>query len=147
MSVFLASELSAAERGEDALFRVIPVPLERTVSYGAGTGRGPEAILEASNELERITAGGEPCARGILTEAAVDCSGPLPEVMERIAARTGAAAKAGRIPVTLGGEHSLSYGAVMGVARPWASRWGWCRWMPMPICASITRASGIPMPR
>jgi agmatinase len=37
--------------------------------------------------------------------------------MERIAATTESVVKAGKLPVTLGGEHSLSYGAVMGVAR------------------------------
>jgi agmatinase len=117
MSTFLASELTADEQREDALFRVIPVPLERTVSYGAGTGRGPAAIIEASNELERLCAGKEPCVAGIVTEAPLDCEGPMPEVMERLAQRTEAAVRAGHIPVTLGGEHSLTYGAVMGVAR------------------------------
>ncbi|WP_424931021.1 agmatinase [Amaricoccus macauensis] len=115
MTFFLDSELTQTERREDAFFRVIPMPLERTVSYGSGTSLGPTAIIEASNELERNTAGKEPCARGIHTEAPVDCTGPLPEVMARLAARTRAAVEAGKIPVTLGGEHSLTYGAVMGV--------------------------------
>ena len=118
MTCFLEGELSASERDPaTARFRVIPVPLERTVSYGGGTGSGPDAILEASTELERLFRGKEPCAAGIATEAPVDCTGPLPEVMERIAARTGAAVAAGAVPVTLGGEHALSYGAVHGVAR------------------------------
>lgn len=115
MSIFLDSELSRNERREDARFRVIPMPLERTVSYGSGTAAGPAAIIAASNELERITAGKEPCLAGIHTEAPVDCTGPLPEIMTRLAARTRAAVEAGALPVTLGGEHSLSYGAVMGV--------------------------------
>ena len=117
MSIFLDSELTADERTEAARFRVIPVPLERTVSYGAGTAKGPGAILNASDELERICGAAEPCADGIFTEPALDCDGPLPEVMERLAERTERAVRAGKIPVTLGGEHSLSYGAVMGVAR------------------------------
>ncbi|EAQ43374.1 agmatinase [Roseobacter sp. MED193] len=124
MSFFLESELSTAERSEDAFFRVIPVPLERTVSYGAGTASGPEAIIEASNELERLCRGAEPCARGIFTEPALDCDGPLAEVMERLAQRTEAAVRAGKLPVTLGGEHSLSYGAVTGVARALKQRVG-----------------------
>jgi len=87
------------------------------VSYGSGTAQGPEAIIAASNELERICAGHEPCATGIMTEAPLDCQGSLPDVMERLAQRTEAAVRAGRVPVTLGGEHSLTYGAVMGVVR------------------------------
>ncbi len=115
--IFLDSELTAAERGPDARFQVLPVPLERTVSYGAGTRSGPGAILSASDELERPCQGWEPCAAGIHTHAPLVCDGPLPQVMERLAARTQAIAAAGQIPVTLGGEHSLSFGAVSGVAR------------------------------
>ena len=117
MSIFLDSELSEEERKASARFQIIPVPLERTVSYGSGTENGPGAIIEASNELERITNGKEPCADGVFTQEPVNCTGDLPDVMERIAARTNAAVLAGQVPVTLGGEHSLSYGAVMGVAR------------------------------
>ncbi|MCV6596573.1 MAG: agmatinase [Mangrovicoccus sp.] len=116
MTPFLDSELSEEERAESAHFRVIPVPLERTVSAGSGTAAGPKAILDASTELERLTAGREPCAQGIFTEEPVDVNCSLPDVMARIAARTSAAVLDGAIPVTLGGEHSLSFGAVMGVA-------------------------------
>ncbi len=117
MTIFLNSELQPGERTQDARFRIIPVPLERTVSYGSGTANGPAAIIAASNELERITNAIEPCAHGIVTEPPLDCTGPLPDVMDRLAQRTRSATAAGKIPVTLGGEHSLSYGAVTGVAR------------------------------
>lgn len=115
---FLDSELTGAERDPaTARFTVIPVPLERTVSYGSGTKHGPAAILEASDQLERLCSGQEPCARGIITEPSVNCDGPLPDVMERLTERTEAAVRAGRIPATLGGEHSITYGAVSGVQR------------------------------
>lgn len=117
MNIFLASELTEVEAAAPAKFHVIPVPLERTVSYGGGTAKGPAAILEASDQLERLCNGIEPCAAGITTAAPVDCTGPLPDVMERIAQSTEAAVRAGSIPVTLGGEHSLSFGAVTGVSR------------------------------
>ena len=85
MTYFLQGELSPQERDPNtARFRVIPVPLERTVSYGAGTKYGPEAILDASVELERLWEGSEPCAKGIATLGPVDCSGSLPEVMDRM---------------------------------------------------------------
>lgn len=116
-TVFLDSELTDAERGPNARYRVIPVPLERTVSYGSGTAHGPTAILEASDELERDIAGKTPCISGITTEPTLDCTGSLPDVMARLAARTEAALRDGAIPVTLGGEHSLTYGAVTGVRR------------------------------
>lgn len=121
---FLAGELSEAERGPGAAFHVLPVPLERTVSFGAGTARGPEAILAASRELERICPGDlgasggweEPCRLGVHTLAPLPCEGPIAGVMDALRARTRAIAGAGRVPVVLGGEHSLTYGAAMGVA-------------------------------
>lgn len=125
MSVFLDSELSEQERDEaQAKFVVIPMPLERTVSYGSGTGKGPNAIIEASNELERFYKGAEPCEAGIYTQEPIDCEGALPEVMARLAAKTQAVSAAGKIPVTLGGEHSLTYGAVIGVSQALGQKTG-----------------------
>lgn len=125
MSIFLESELSDKERDEaNAKFVVIPMPLERTVSYGSGTGKGPQAILEASNELERYHKGSEPCETGIYTLPPIDCEGPLPQVMARLADQTQTVVNAGKIPVTLGGEHSLTYGAVSGVAKALGSKIG-----------------------
>ena len=113
---FLGSELTETESNPaTALFEVIPCPLEKTVSYGAGTAAGPSALLEASQELERFDGKGFPIKRGIITSAAIDCDGPIESTMTELRARTAAAVRAGRIPVTLGGEHSLSYGAIMGV--------------------------------
>ncbi|NIP72353.1 MAG: agmatinase, partial [Gammaproteobacteria bacterium] len=31
---------------------ILPVPYEGTVTYGGGTARGPQAVLEASAQLE-----------------------------------------------------------------------------------------------
>src|SRR5207244_409014 len=37
---------------EEARVVVVPVPFEATCSYGGGTARGPEAILEASRQVD-----------------------------------------------------------------------------------------------
>lgn len=113
---FLGEELSPAENNPaTARFEVVPCGLEATVSYGTGAARGPQAILDASQQLERLVAGKTPCAEGIFTHAAVDCAQPIEAVMADLRARTEAIIGRGHVPVTLGGEHSLSYGAVMGV--------------------------------
>ncbi len=67
-SQFLGSELNSSENQQaDALFQIIPCGLEATVSYGTGTHKGPEAILQASDQLERNVLGFEPCEQGIYT--------------------------------------------------------------------------------
>ncbi|NBB98694.1 MAG: agmatinase, partial [Alphaproteobacteria bacterium] len=115
--IFLNSELTNAERQPDARFQIVPMPLEKTVSYGSGTGNGPAALIEASDQLERLWRGMEPCAAGIYTTPPIDCDQPLEQALEALAARTEGIARAGQIPVTLGGEHSLTWAAVMGVKR------------------------------
>jgi agmatinase len=115
--IFLNSELTEAERGPDARFQIVPMPLEKTVSYGSGTAEGPAALIEASDQLERLWRGIEPCAQGIFTTPPIDCTQPLEKALAALAARTEAIARAGQIPVTLGGEHSLTWAAAMGVKR------------------------------
>lgn len=115
--IFLNSELTNAERSPEARFQIVPMPLEKTVSYGSGTADGPAALIEASDQLERLWRGMEPCAAGIYTTPPIDCDQPLEAALDALAARTEGIARAGQIPATLGGEHSLTWGAAMGVSR------------------------------
>ena len=115
-SQFLGSELTSYENQQaDALFQIIPCGLEATVSYGTGTHKGPEAILQASDQLERNVLGFEPCEQGIFTHPELDCTQPIEKVMQDLRDLTTNICAKGHIPVILGGEHSVSYGAVMGV--------------------------------
>jgi len=59
--------------------------------------------------------GGEPCRAGIYTHAAIDCRGEAGDVLLRIRERVRDVAAQGSLPFVLGGEHTVSYGAVMGV--------------------------------
>jgi agmatinase len=108
---FLASEYAPGKPG-DALFHVIPAPLEHTVSYGTGTARGPAAILEASQQLEAWDGYSCPGALGIHTAAAVDCGGSIESALERISQSTREALAHNALPVLLGGEHSATLGAL-----------------------------------
>ena len=113
---FLNSELSIEEKDEEtAKFHILPVPLEKTVSFGKGTSKGPQAIIKASNELERYTGKSEPCIHGIHTHSLLNCNKPLKVIMSDIENITKDITKQKKIPVTLGGEHSITYGAVNGV--------------------------------
>ncbi len=113
---FLGEELMPEENDPmTARFVVVPCGLEKTVSYGSGTGKGPEAIIAASHQLERLIEGREPAMHGIYTAQAINCDQPIEDVMAELRACTRDIAARGQIPVTLGGEHSLSYGSVMGV--------------------------------
>ena len=104
---FLASELPVAEP-ESCLFHVLPVPLEATVSYAGGTARGPEAILEASDQLELWDGESVPAEAGIYTWPAVDISGSPETVLGRVEAAVGGILDCNGLPVLLGGEHTVT---------------------------------------
>lgn len=99
---------------ERARFHVVPVPYEKTVSYGNGTAKGPAAILAASSQLERFDGESDPGAEGIYTWPAIDCSGAPEDVIDEIAASVRRILRLKKIPVVLGGEHTVTWGVIKG---------------------------------
>lgn len=116
---FLSSELKDSKgcKPADSLFQIIPVPLEQTVSYGAGTARGPGAILLASQQLESWDGFSEPLDAGINTCPFIDCSGDIAAILGRIEAVAREIAGRGKIPVVLGGEHTVSLAAIRALTK------------------------------
>jgi agmatinase len=110
---FLDTELDELAP-EAARFHVLPVPYEKTVSYGRGTSRGPAAILAASGQLERWDGASDPGAEGIYTWPAIDCRGKAEKVIEAIAAAVARILRLGKMPVVLGGEHTVTWGVIQG---------------------------------
>lgn len=99
---------------------IIPFPLEASVSYEGGTGQGPGAILTASHQVELFDEHlwSEPFRDyGVATLQPPAISSDLASAMDQIADLVGQQLAAGRFPLTLGGEHSLTAGAIRGVAK------------------------------
>jgi len=100
---------------------VVPFGLEATVSYGGGTAKGPAAIISASHQMELFDEElwCEPSAAFQLetlapfpiAEGAKPAVGQIEHIVENLLAED-------RFPLILGGEHSLTAGAV----RPFAKR-------------------------
>ena len=100
---------------ETSRVAVLPVPFERTTSYGKGTTSGPAAILRASQAMELYDEelGAEPHVQGIATlppflPEAFDMGEGLAELQEACKAHM----ERGKFLVTLGGEHSLTQAPV-----------------------------------
>ena len=102
----------------DALFVVVPVPYDLTSTYQPGSRRGPAAIIEASTNMELYDdeLKKETYLAGIHTTSplAIDARGPknMINILRKKIAKIVASNK---IPVILGGEHSISLGAVQAV--------------------------------
>ncbi len=97
---------------ETARYALLPIPYERTTTYVKGTARGPEAILEASRQVElfdEVTAT-EPFRAGIWTAGPVevDTSEPEEAALDRIECAARSLISEGKLVVGLGGEHTVS---------------------------------------
>lgn len=103
----------------DALGIVLPVPYEATTTYMKGTADGPAAILAASRQVEFWDEWLEDEARrfGVRTALPVEFDGPPERLAVRLEEEVGGLLDAGRFPLILGGEHSLSLGPIRAAAR------------------------------
>ncbi len=99
----------------NAAFVVVPVPYDLTSTYQPGSRRGPAAILEASANMELYDEElhKETYRVGIstLTPLDVDARGPA-EMVEAVRGSIAQIINDEKTPVMLGGEHSISFGAV-----------------------------------
>ncbi|MCA9276056.1 MAG: agmatinase [Phycisphaerales bacterium] len=102
-----------------AKVQIIPVPYDATSTYRKGADKGPQAIIDASAQVEwyDIQTDREYLEQGIHTQAPIECDAedPIhlaPLVKERVAK----ALQNGQLPVVLGGEHSVTIGAIEAMA-------------------------------
>jgi agmatinase len=102
-------------RYETSRVAVLPVPFERTTSYGKGTAGGPAAIVRASQAMELYDEelGAEPFRQGIATlPPFLPESFQMEEALAELQAEARRHLEAGKFLVTLGGEHSLTQAPV-----------------------------------
>ena len=108
----LEEEYSSFKKSKIAIMQV---PYDKTATYIKGTKHAPRAIIDASAYLERFDdeLNQETFKIGIHTMDSLSVENLPPEEMAaRVNASTSELLKAGKFPVILGGEHSVSIGAV-----------------------------------
>jgi len=104
---------------EKAKVVIVPVPYDKTSTWGKGADKGPSAILEASAILENydIESDGEPYKVGIFTDKPVKENRTPEQMTAAVEKRIGEHLAKGRFPIALGGEHSVSIGAIRAAAK------------------------------
>jgi agmatinase len=98
---------------------VVPVPYDRTSTWKKGADRAPLAILQASHHVEwyDLATGAESCRRGVATLAPVVCDEGPEALADLLDPLVGGLVETGTLPIVLGGDHSVSIGAIRGAAR------------------------------
>ena len=96
----------------DSQVVVLPVPYDGTSTYIKGSDKGPDAILDASCnvELYDIETDSEIYTVGIHTAAAVVENSSPEKMAESVYTRANEYLKDNKFLVTIGGEHSISIG-------------------------------------
>jgi agmatinase len=108
----LPEDLTEFDKSE---FVILPVPYEHTTTYWPGTKHGPSAIIAASQEVETFDEElkFEPCHAGICTlgQMKITTSGSE-KMLDKIYRTQRLLLKRKKKVVMLGGEHTISIGAV-----------------------------------
>ena len=102
---------------------VIPFGLEKTVSYGGGTSKGPKEIIRASHQVELFDEDldKEPYKHiGIKTLKPFPIKKNMADALKQIENINKILLDKKKFPLTLGGEHSLTPGAI----RPFVKKFG-----------------------
>ena len=96
---------------------ILPAPYDGTVSYRSGTRLGPRAIVEASTQVELLDLelGLEPWRVGLHLAPPVEPVGDPEQVIARIERACRVHVEQGKRVLLLGGEHSVTLGAVCGL--------------------------------
>lgn len=99
---------------DGAAVAILPVPYDGTSTWIKGADKGPQAIIEASANLELydIETDSEVYEVGIFTDKPMEGLLFPADVVQAVYERVLAHLEAGRFVVLVGGEHSVSIGSV-----------------------------------
>lgn len=101
---------------------IIPFGLEASVSYGGGTAEGPQAMIDASQQVELFDEHFwcEPYKEiGIVTLPEPEIEKPISKAVDQLERIVQKVLDDGKFPMTFGGEHSITPGSI----RPFAKKY------------------------
>jgi len=106
-------------RRDDAAIVMIPVAYDGTSTWMKGADKGPEAIFDASANMELydIETDSQVYTKGIFTEDTIGAGLSTEQMIDAVAERVGSYIEQGKLPVVIGGEHSVSIGAFRAFAQ------------------------------
>ncbi len=104
---------------ENAGIAIIPVAYDGTSTWVKGADKGPQAIIEASANMELydIETDSEVYRKGIFTEEPIEGDITTMEMIAAVNDLVHFHVEEGRFPVVIGGEHSVSIGSMQVHAR------------------------------
>jgi len=107
---FLQNEIPEVNYSQ-ARVAILPVPFEKTTSFGKGAAHGPQAVLEVSPFLETYDEEleVEPFNAGITTLPTLNFSGSIEADFQIITNQVNQLLDDEKFVIAIGGEHSISF--------------------------------------
>lgn len=101
---------------------ILPVPFDLTSTYKTGSKKGPEALIEASRNMELydIETKFEVYKNGIYTSPPIGAT-TSEEMLEQTYKKTHELLKREKFVVMIGGEHSISYASIKAHAEQYGN--------------------------
>lgn len=99
---------------ENSKVVIAPVPYDGTSTWGKGADKGPEAVIAASANMELydIECDCEVYRQGIYTDGSIEENSSPEKMVEKVREKVREHINNGKLTVVIGGEHSVSIGAV-----------------------------------
>jgi agmatinase len=93
---------------------IIPVAYDGTSTWIKGAAKGPEAIIDASANLELydIETDSQVYLQGIFTDRIIESQGSVKEIIDAVYETVDYHLRKDKFPIVIGGEHSISAGAI-----------------------------------
>ena len=103
---------------DDADYVVIGFPYDRTSTYRQGSALAPMSIREASNNIETYSLRSDVDIEdiAICDVGNLDVVDSVSETLRRLELCISDVSEAGKIPIIIGGEHTLTYAAVKALS-------------------------------
>jgi len=97
---------------------IVPVPYDDTSTWMKGADKGPEAIMDASVNLEfyDIETNSEVHLKGIYTTDPLDAKGTPEILVNTVYNKVSVLLRENKFPVVVGGNHTVSIGSVKAIS-------------------------------
>jgi len=105
-------------RRKDSSIVIVPVPYDETSTWSKGADKGPQAIIEASANMELydIETDSQVFLNGIFTDKVLKCKKKPEYMAAQVEQKITELIDNGKFVVIIGGEHSVSIGSVSAFA-------------------------------
>ena len=104
---------------DNASIVILPLPYDQTSTWIKGADKGPEAVIQASANMELydIETDSQVYTKGIFTDSPLQTALPPEGMSDLVHESITKLLDDGKFPVVVGGEHSVSIGAVKAHAQ------------------------------